>query len=418
MYQRLIKFIEENKIIYQHQFGFQKSKSTSQAILDMSMKIVNAIENNKISCCVFLDFAKAFDTVDHNILIKKLDYYGIRGTALKWFKSYLSDRTQRVSINGELSNDLSIKYGVPQGSVLGPLLFLLYINDIPLSSKVLNFHLFADDTSIFHADKDLNKLESTINKELTSVSDWLIANKLTLNLSKSNFLLIHPRQKTLRRKIELKLNNELIREVEEVKYLGVLIDKHLNWKPQIQNLNTKISKGIGILRKVRHLVPQSVLLKIYNAFILPYITYGLLNWGSATKTALAPLDKKLKKAVRIITFKSTSDHSKPIFKYLNTLNLEDCYKFECAKFMYELSKNRTDSTFSDVFKQAKDIHSFKTRHATSGKLYKPRYRTNYGKDFITNTGVNIWNSIPAKIRQSKSKSSFSKALKKLMISKY
>ena len=148
MYQRLIKFIEENKIIYEHQFGFQKGKSNSQAILDMSTRIVDALENNKISCCFFLDFAEAFDTVDHNILIKTLDYYGIRGTAQEWFKSYLSDRTQRVSISGQLSKDLNIKYGVPQGSALGPLLFLLYINDIPISSKLLNFHLFADDRSI------------------------------------------------------------------------------------------------------------------------------------------------------------------------------------------------------------------------------------------------------------------------------
>ena len=194
----------------------------------MSTRIVDALENNKISCCVFLDFAKAFDTVDHKILIKKLDYYGIRGTAQEWFKSYLSDRTQRVSISGQLSKDLTINYGVPQGSVLGPLLFLLYINDIPISSKFLNFHLFADDTSIFYADKDVNKLETTVNNERQNVSDWLIANKLTLNLTKSTFLLILPSQKKLNRSVELKLNNEKLKEVNEEKYLGVLIDSKLN----------------------------------------------------------------------------------------------------------------------------------------------------------------------------------------------
>ena len=197
MFKRLMNFIEENKIIYEHQFGFQKGKSTSQAILDMSTKIVNAIEKRELSCCVFLDFAKAFDTVDHTILIKKLDYYGIRGTALEWFKSYLSDRTQRVSINGELSKDREIKYGVPQGSLLGPLLFLIYINDIRFSSSILNFHLIADDTSIFLSDKNADNLENIINKELQNVSNWLIAHKLTLNLSKSNFLFINPYQRKL-----------------------------------------------------------------------------------------------------------------------------------------------------------------------------------------------------------------------------
>ena len=294
MYNRLISFIDENKLIYEHQFGFQKGKST-QAILDMSAKIVNAIENRISSCCVFLDFAKASDTVNHHILLKKLDYYGVRGTAQEWFKSYLSNRTQRVSINGVLSNDLEIKYGVPQGSILGPLLFLLYINDIRFSSKELNFHLFADDTSIFFADKDINNLEKTINSELENVSDWLIANKLTLNISKSNFLVIHPLRKKLASEIELKLNNEPLTNVEDTKYLGVIIDKNLSWKSHIQMVNTKISKGIGILSKVRHFVPQSILLNIYNAFVLPNILYSLLNWGSASNTALDPLHKKLKK---------------------------------------------------------------------------------------------------------------------------
>lgn len=397
MYKRLISFIDENKIIYEHQFGFQKGKSTSQAILDMSTKIVTAIENKELSCCVFLDFAKAFDTVDHHILIKKLDYYGIRGTAQDWFKSYLSNRTQRVSINGVLSKDLQIKYGVPQGSVLGPLLFLIYINDIRFSSKVLNFHLFADDTSIFFADKNINNLENTINKELENVSDWLMANKLTLNLSKCTFLLIRPSQKKLARKIELMLNKEPLKEVDEAKYLGVLIDKNLNWKPHIQNVNTKISKGIGILSRVRHFVPQSTLLNIYNAFVLPNILYGLLNWGSASSTTLGPLHKKLKKAVRLITFKCKTEHSKPIFKCLNTLNFEDCYKLECAKFMYHINKSKLETNFSKLFTKANNIHNYNTRNATSGKFAKTCFRTNIGKNFIKNVSVDVWNFISQNI---------------------
>ena len=159
------------------------------------------------------------------------------------------------------------------------MLFLLYINDIQTSSKFLNFHLFADDTSIFYADKDVNKLETTVNNELQNVSDWLIANKVTLNLTKSTFLFIPPSQKKLNRNVELKLNNEKLKEVKEAKYLGVLIDSKLKWKSHIQNVNMKVAKGIGILSKVRHFAPQRVLLNIYNAFVLPNILYGLLNWG-------------------------------------------------------------------------------------------------------------------------------------------
>ena len=148
----------------------------------------------------------------------------------------------------------------------------------------------------------MNKLETTVNNELQNVSDWLIANKLTLNLTKSTFLFILPSPKKLNRNVELKLNNEKLKKVKEAKYLGVLIDSKLKWKSHIQNVNMKVAEGIGILSKVRHFAPQRVLLNMYNAFVLPNILYGLLNWGNASKTALDPLNKKFKKAVRLITF--------------------------------------------------------------------------------------------------------------------
>ena len=190
MYSRLIDFLNKNKVLFPHQFGFQKRKSTSLAILDVCIKLMEAIENGEFSCCIFLDFAKAFDTVNHNILISKLEYYGIRGIPLDWFRSYLNQRSQRVFVGGELSVDRTIKYGVPQGSVLGPLLFLLYINDIPKASKIMNFHLFADDTSLFYSHKNINVLEEVVNAELGCISDWLVANKLSLNTKKSNFMII------------------------------------------------------------------------------------------------------------------------------------------------------------------------------------------------------------------------------------
>ena len=168
-----------------------RKKSTSLAILDLQSQLINNIENKLYSCSVFLYFSKAFDTVNHNILLDKLEHYGFRGIAYSWFKSYLNQRTQIVAMNGVNGNELTINCGVPQGSVLGPLLFFIYSNDIYQSSQILQFRLFADDPSILLANKNLEILKQTRNSELKKVSEWLLANKQSVNVSKSNFLVMN-----------------------------------------------------------------------------------------------------------------------------------------------------------------------------------------------------------------------------------
>ena len=418
MYSRLIGFLNKNKVLYTHQFGFQKNKSTSLAILDVCIKLVESIEKREFSCCIFLDFAKAFDTVNHNILINKLEHYGIRGIPLDWFRSYLNERSQRVFVGGELSVDRKIKHGVPQGSVLGPLLFLLYINDIPKASKMMNFYLFADDTSLFYSHKNINTLEEVVNVELGCIQDWLVANKLTLNTNKSNFMIIKPRQKKVPKKIQLSINGDHLNESDCVKYLGVLIDDKLTWKQHIQHVNTKVAKSIGILAKMRHFAPNNILLNIYNAFISPHINYGIINWGGAYQNSLDPLSKNQKKAARLLFFKQRNERSNPLFKALNSLNLHDTYKLECAKFMYDISKGNCEKFFNDIFQLIREKHHLQTRQATSGNFALPVARTNYKRRLITNFGVEIWNNTPKDIRTSPTKKIFGKRYKQLLLQNY
>ena len=189
IYKRLYNFLEIHKILYNLQFGFRASHSVDHALLSLTESIKNSLDNKKFGCRIFLDLQKVFDTVNHQILLDKLEHYGIRGTALTWFSSYLSNRSQYVSVNGCNSSHLNISCGVPQGSVLGPLLFLIYINDLPNSSSKLSFYLFADDTNIYFESDSLNHLQKVINKELRQVKKWLDSNKLALNVEKKLILL-------------------------------------------------------------------------------------------------------------------------------------------------------------------------------------------------------------------------------------
>ena len=401
MYSRIIHFIEKHNILYKNQYGFQKGMSTEYAVNSLVNNIVKCLENKEVGFCILLDFAKAFDTVNHEILLSKLEYYGIRGIALDWFKSYLSDRMQCTEIGDTQSKLDYIKCGVPQGSILGPLLFLLYINDIVMSSDVFKFILFADDTSLFYSHKNKHEAAEILNSELSNISQWLAANKLSLNVGKSKLLIFSNQKSKNNEDIELFINGERLKEVDFAKYLGVLIDNKLKWTNQIDAINLKLSKGTGLLAKIRHYVPNSVLRSLFFSFINPHTDYNLLNWSMAATTNLDTIAKKIKKAVRIIAFEDSDSPSIPLFKKLNILPLDYSIKTKHAKFIWQLYNGYLPVSLSENF-----YTNPRTQYSTS------QSRLATLDKFVLFAGHRVWNDIPINIKNMSSLKSFSKSLTK------
>ena len=239
MYNRIESFLNDFEIIYNLQFGFRKRYSTNHALLSIVEQIRSKLDNKTFSCGVFVDLEKAFDTVNHKILISKLDHYGIRGKANNWIKSYLTNRTQTVTTNGFKSSNLNITCGVPQGSILGPLLFIIYINDMHKALDKCLVHHFADDTNLLFSHKDPKIIKKVMNKELQYLFEWLCANRLSLNVGKTEFILFRPPRIKLENRIILTLHGTKLYASNKIKYLGLILDDRLTWKYHIDELSKK-----------------------------------------------------------------------------------------------------------------------------------------------------------------------------------
>ena len=286
VFNRLKEYLDVKQIITDSQYGFRENQSSYMAINEMYDKISAALDNQEYADGIFIDLLKAFDTLDHSVLISKLEHYGIRGLALDWFQSYLRNRKQFVHYNGFSSSISGVTCGVPQGSILGPLIFIIYVNDNMNSCKLLHFILFADDTNLIYSNSDFDMLINNVNQELCNLTNWFQSNRLSLNVKKTHYILFGSKHVPLNVNNNIYLNNNVIEKVSCTKFLGITVDEHLNWHNHISNLTSQLSRSIGILNRVRYILPRQTLLTLYFTLVHPRLLYGIIAWGNASPTAL------------------------------------------------------------------------------------------------------------------------------------
>lgn len=388
---RLVDFLNKTKAFFEFQFGFRDGHSTILALTDIIDNIKKNIDNNEYTIGIFLDLTKAFDTVDHEILLEKLKNYGIRGNAHSLLKSYLSNRFIYTVINGVKSEVKPINYGVPQGSVLGPLLFTLYINDIMFCIPKKHPRLFADDTGIFNSGKCLIKTINEAQRLINKLTEWFDLNKLTINVPKCAWMIFKGKRKKIPPNIpSIFLHNQEIPRVNQFKYIGLQLDPTLSWKPHIHDVCSKLNRFFGIFRYLRSKIPQNLKRQIYLSTASPLINYGIELYGSGTSKMLAKLQSKQNQLLKVLYNKDWLYGTNQLHNECKLIKVNHLYELRILSFVRKCLNKETIPLFQNYFSYQYDSHRYDTRNDLNLSL--ERSRTTIGASTIKSTGPKLWNS--------------------------
>ena len=420
VYSRVYSFLERNKILYDSQYGFRTKRSCEQAILELTGRILQAKNKGMHSAALFLDLSKAFDTLDHQILLKKLELYGLRGVCNDWFSDYLKDRKLLCRLNSPnnevtRSKTYGITYGTAQGSCLGPLLFILFCNDVHLLPTYSNIILFADDTTLSYSHDSLRFLKYALEHDMVLLSDWYKANKLSLNVHKTVLIKFWPKNKEFTIDIDgVKVTNSAV-----TKFLGVWVDENMTWKEHVNTIYNKMNSNRLLLQKAKNLLDSKTLRSIYHAHIGSHINYCLVVWGSMISAEQKNMLLKAQKScVRILECKKSNDTILEIYSRQGILTLPDMICLELSKLGYKIRHNLIPVPIQSIFKKGggEKLHRYPTRHKNLPNIQKHTDHI-FHNSFLVGS-IREYMKATNNVKDRKTVRGFTKMLKCNMISTY
>ncbi len=379
------------------QSGFRKGHSTMTALVDVTDYVLSNMNEGCLTGVVYLDLRKAFDTVDPEVLIHKLSWFGIKKQELLWFQNYLLNRKQQVANGGNTSKPMEISHGVPQGSILGPLLFIMFVNDLPKSIRKCKIALYADDTVLMCPGKTATEVQEILQDDLNRAQKWLKDNRLHLNTKKTKWSLLGTPQKLARSSnIQIYIEDEPLEHVDTYKYLGFWIDQHLKWNEHIDQMCKKISKRLGLFRRIRHCLPAGSAKMLYNALVLPLFDYGNVIYNNSSAHLIKKLQTLQNRGARIILQCPFRTHSKDMLKDLHWLSVKERAEFHDMCLVYKCLHGLTPNYLSHKFHEIDHVHN--TRSITNNNLSLVKPHIHQMKRTFQYRGAYSWNQLDTNIR--------------------